>query len=61
MLGLEGDWKWVVSLVLRHCRYRYVLRIWKVGFGRSVDVSYQLSNLADPIRSIIEKEERIIV
>jgi hypothetical protein len=59
MLGLEGNWEWVVELVLGHGSESDVFRVWEVLQWGTVEASKQLGDLSYTVGSVVEEENLI--
>lgn len=56
VLGLESNREGVIELVLGHGGEVDVLWVWEVLQWRTIEVSEQLSDLSDTVRSVVEEE-----
>jgi hypothetical protein len=59
VLGLEGNWEWVIELVLSHGGESNVFGVWEVLQWGTVEISEQLSDLSYTVGSVVEEEDLI--
>ena len=60
VLGLEGNLEGIVELVLGHGD-KLDVGEGEVGKGRAVDITHELSDLADAIGTVVEEEDGIVL
>jgi hypothetical protein len=61
VLGLEGNLKRIVDLILGHGDKRLDLGVLEIGKRRSVDIAKKLGDLADTVGSVVEEEDGIVI